>query len=169
MTTFVKNSHCSYCGNLFEEQTKWPRQCHVCLNMSYINPLPAAVVLLNVRDDDGRYGTLVQKRNINPMKGHWALTGGYMDKGETWQESACREIYEELGIESTPNEFSLLDVGVNTDKSVLIIFGVCLRTFTMEDIHFSPNEEVSDIQIIYEPMELAFPTHTEILKIWFGK
>jgi hypothetical protein len=34
----------------------------------------------------------------------------------------------------------------------------------MKDIHFVPNEEVSEIKLINKPIELAFPSHTEMLK-----
>jgi len=159
---YIKNSHCSYCGTRFTEQVAWPRKCFRCYNDSYSNPLPVVVVFLNVWEGN-KLGTLIQQRNIQPKKGEWALTGGYIDGGETWQEAAGREVYEELGIKTIPNGFHLLEVHSNTSKSNLLIFCSYLQTLRLEDIHFTPNEEVSAIQIVHDAVELAFPTHTEML------
>ncbi len=43
---------------------------------------------------------LLGLRNENPQKDFWALIGGYLDWGETLEESVYREIKEELGVES---------------------------------------------------------------------
>ncbi len=42
---------------------------------------------------------LLQLRNLEPGKGKWALTGGYVDWDETLEEAAIREVKEELGYE----------------------------------------------------------------------
>jgi hypothetical protein len=39
----------------------------------------------------------------------------------------------------------------------------------MKELNFTPNEEVTAIKIIHEPIELAFPTHTEMLALRFEK
>jgi len=31
-TEFKKDSHCSWCGNKYSEQIKYPRKCFVCYN-----------------------------------------------------------------------------------------------------------------------------------------
>ena len=79
-----KNSHCSYCGARFAEDGPWPRRCAACANVSYLNPLPVAVLLQPVDD-----GLLVIRRAIAPV-GRLALPGGFIDVGESWQAAAAR-------------------------------------------------------------------------------
>jgi len=153
ITNHIKDSHCSYCGAKFTEQENWPRKCFICWHESYKNPLPVVVTLLNVWDGK-RLGTLIQQRNHDPKKGEWAIV---------------REVREELGLETDVGDYLLSDVLSNTDKSNLLVFSICLKTFDMKDIKFVPNAEVTAIKIIHEPIELAFPTHTEMLAIRFAK
>lgn len=160
--SFVRNSHCGFCGTQFANQENWPRRCLHCTNESYRNPLPVVVTVLSVRLH-GRVGSLIQKRNINPHKGSWALTGGYIDYNESWQNAAVREVKEELGIVTDPNCYKSLSVESN-DHNNLIVFCYYDRVIPFQDIEFVPNSEVSDIKVVFEPVELCFPTHTETLK-----
>ena len=43
-------------------------------------------------------GVLLIKRGIPPSEGLWAIPGGMLELGETLQEGAEREIFEETGI-----------------------------------------------------------------------
>src|SRR5262249_4057 len=92
-TMHKKNSHCSYCGQAFVENQPYPRKSPQSTNITYVNPLPVAVCLLPV---DG--GLLCIRRDIEPGKGKLALPGGFIDLGETWQQAAARELFEETGI-----------------------------------------------------------------------
>lgn len=164
----AKDSHCSFCGTRFTEQKAWPRKCFRCYNDSYKNPLPVVVTLINVWEGN-KLGTLIQQRAHDPEKGGWAFTGGYVDEHETWQEAIVREVREELGLETEVTDYLLSDVLSNTDKSNLLVFSICLKTFDVKEINFTPNAEVIAIKIIHEPIKLAFPTHTEMLALRFEK
>lgn len=167
MINFKRNSHCGYCGTEFSNQETWPRHCAHCANITWSNPLPAATGTINVWGDPAggrRPGTLIQQRNIEPHKGEWALTGGYIDKGEAWQEALVREVREEIGLETDIKDWELVDVISNFDQSVMIVFGNCRRNVFIDEINFVPNNEVTAIKIVHEPIELAFSSHTEILR-----
>ena len=164
----AKDSHCSFCGTRFTEQKTWPRKCFRCYNDSYKNPLPVVVTLINVWEGN-KLGTLIQQRAHDPEKGGWAFTGGYVDEHETWQEAIVREVREELGLETEVTDYLLSDVLSNTDKSNLLVFSMCLKTFDVKELNFTPNAEVTAIKIIHEPIKLAFPTHTEMLALRFEK
>ena len=164
----VKGTFCSYCGGKFAEQIKWPRICFRCGNTTWSNPLPVAVAILNVWDGN-KLGTLIQQRGIDPHKGGWALTGGYIDHGETWQQAIVREVREELGLETKEEDYLLGDVMSNTDRSVMLTFCVNINAYFMDEIKFVPNDEVTAIKIVHEPVELAFPTHTIFLRERFPK
>ncbi len=61
--------------------------------MSFLNPLPVAVMLVPAAG-----GLVVIRRGIEPAKGLLALPGGYINLGESWQQAAARELFEETGI-----------------------------------------------------------------------
>lgn len=49
-----------------------------------------------IQDSTGRF-LLVQRENP-PEQGHWTLPGGRVDPGETLEEAAIREVYEETRV-----------------------------------------------------------------------
>lgn len=152
-----KNSHCSYCGEPFADAT-WPRQCSRCGNRSYLNPLPVSVILLPVGDN----GLLLIRRSIPPQEGALALPGGFIGVGESWQEAGAREVREETGIALDPAEVRLFDVRSAPDGTVLI-FGIAEPGRIEADLPvFVANHETSEMLIAREPMELAFPLHTQV-------
>ncbi len=55
--------------------------------------LAAAGLLI---DDDGRW--LVVKKSYGGLKGKWSIPAGFVDPGETVDEAAVREVFEETGI-----------------------------------------------------------------------
>ncbi|MFN0202720.1 MAG: NUDIX domain-containing protein [Bacteroidia bacterium] len=156
-----KDTHCSYCGTVFEAEN-YPKNCSHCGQITYINPLPVAVTLLTV----GK-GLLVLKRNIEPQKGHWALPGGFMEIGETWQQAVVRELQEETNIEISAEKVQFFDLLSNPQGTVMLVFGLIQTPehFALPD--FKGNEEVSELAVITEFQELAFPLHTEAVRNFF--
>jgi ADP-ribose pyrophosphatase YjhB (NUDIX family) len=167
MPTRKKHEHCSYCGSAYADDLPWPRTCLPCGNISYLNPLPVAVALLPV---DG--GLLCIRRTIEPRAGELALPGGFLEVGETWQEGCVRELREETGIIVSAAEVRLfavhsaVKVGRPSD-SVLLVFGL-LDERRSEGLAFTANEETSEMVVMREVVELAFPTHTRAMRDWFA-
>lgn len=158
---FKKYSYCSYCGAPFAVAQPWPRLCVNCGNISYLNPLPVAVVILPVGA-----GLVVIRRNTEPRKGTLTLPGGYIDFGETWQQAGSREALEETGIAVSSAELRLFDV-MNGLDGTLVVFGLtahrpasCLRPFS--------SEETQEVALIEEPTELGFSMHTEVVERFFA-
>jgi 8-oxo-dGTP diphosphatase len=161
----MKDSFCYYCGSEFTDTTKYPRNCVRCLHQTWSNPLPVVVVLQPVVDDTGpvdRIGLLIQQRNIEPQKGGWALSGGYIDAGETWEQAAAREMMEEVGMPSKERHYELWNVKAGSDNRTLLVF--CYNKYWLkglDKLNFQPNSEVAALDVMYKPRKLAFPTHTE--------
>jgi ADP-ribose pyrophosphatase YjhB (NUDIX family) len=54
------------------------------------------------------------RRAIEPKRGRWAIPGGYLEGGETLQEGAARELYEEAGVLVPAEDFQLYMLGTLT-------------------------------------------------------
>lgn len=157
-----KNSHCSYCGQPFTDQS-WPRHCAACRSITYRNPLPVAVVLVPLGE-----GLLAVRRGIEPRKGQLALPGGFIEVGESWQQAGAREVREETGLEISPSEIRDVRVLSAPDGTVLI-FGLALPRDESALPQHLPNEETEALEILRGPAELAFPLHSQIVAEYFGQ
>jgi ADP-ribose pyrophosphatase YjhB (NUDIX family) len=67
--------------------------CPKCGYIWYRNPVPAAGVVLV---ETGR--VLLVKRRWDPRAGAWCLPAGFMEAGETPEQTAVRELEEETGV-----------------------------------------------------------------------
>ncbi len=67
--------------------------CPACGFIWYHNPVPAAGVLLV---ENGR--VLLVRRRFEPRAGAWCIPAGFMEAGETPEQSAIRELREETGL-----------------------------------------------------------------------
>ena len=156
------HAHCGFCGAPFPAGLDWPRTCPACQCTTFRNPAPVAVVLLPVDD-----GLLVVQRAIPPARGEWALPGGFLDVGETWQAGAARELYEETGLRIDPGSAEIAGVRSTPGGRHVLLFTRFQAIARAEVPVFVGNAEVSAIEVIYEPRDLAFPLHTEMCKAFF--
>ena len=162
------HSHCSYYGHAFAPSQPWPRRCVHCENITFVNPLPVAVLLQPVDE-----GVLLVRRGIKPRRGKWALPGGYIDLGEGWQEAAARELFEETGVRTDPAAVRLLDAHNGSDGRTLLLFGVAAPLPAATLPEFVPNAESTERAIITAPqiagIVFAFPLHRDVLLEYFEK
>jgi ADP-ribose pyrophosphatase YjhB (NUDIX family) len=86
---------CSHCGQPVSLETPpgdhLPRHvCKACGAIHYQNP---KIVVGCVPEHEGRI--LLCRRAIEPRVGYWTVPAGFMENGETLQQGAARECYEE--------------------------------------------------------------------------
>lgn len=126
--------------------------------MSFVNPLPVAVLVVPVDS-----GVLVIRRGIEPGIGQLALPGGFIDLGETWEHAAARELREETGIVVDAERIDHLRTTSALDGRLVLVFGRAPQMFERDLPEFEPTPETTERSIVCSPIELAFPTHTEVL------
>ncbi len=87
---------CPKCGEKLIWKKEGERKREACLScgfIHYVNPTPAAGVLI---EKNGKI--LLVQRKFSPWKGLWQAPAGFVEWGETPEETAIREAEEEAGV-----------------------------------------------------------------------
>jgi len=137
--------------------------CPKCGYIHYLNPVPAAGVLLA-----GPRGLLMVKRRYEPRAGAWCLPAGFMEYGETPERCAVRELKEETGL--LGRLLGLFGVYAGLDdprvRSVLILY-VAERVSG----RLAPGDDAVDARWFPRgklPRAIAFESHRQALAEYFG-
>ncbi len=90
---------CPQCGGVLESRTlrtgEPPRLvCRACQFVFFLDPKVATGAIFSL---DG--GIVLVKRAIEPRSGKWVFPGGYVDRGESLEAAAIREVKEEAGLD----------------------------------------------------------------------
>jgi len=133
--------------------------CGDCGFIAYENP---KIVVGSVVVEDGR--VLLCRRAIEPRRGFWTLPAGYMELGETVEEGAAREAWEEarakLALDGTLGVYSIARIG-----QVQVIFRARLA-----EPGFEPGPESLEVRLFewgdIPWDEIAFPSVRWALKAW---
>jgi len=89
---------CPRCGNRLDSRVLKIGEplrlvCQACAFVFFLDPKVATGVVFSY---DG--GILLVQRAIHPSYGKWVFPGGYVDRGETLEAAALREVREESGL-----------------------------------------------------------------------
>jgi ADP-ribose pyrophosphatase YjhB (NUDIX family) len=133
--------------------------CGDCGFVAYENP---KIVVGSVVIEDGR--VLLCRRAIEPRRGFWTLPAGFMEMGETAEEGAAREAWEEarakLALEGVLGVYSIARIG-----QVQVIFRARLA-----EPGFAPGPESLDVRLFEWGEipwdEIAFPSVRWALQDW---
>lgn len=73
-------------------------------------------------EENGKF--LVVKKKYGGLKGQWSFPAGFVDQGETVDEAAKREVFEETGILAEPTKIAGIRSGVikNEISDNLVVF-----------------------------------------------
>ena len=100
-----------------------------------------------------------------PRYDDWSLPKGKLDRGESWEDAALREVEEEIGIRARLGE-ELDPVAYNDRKGRAKV----VRYWLMEPEHeiaFTPNDEVDELRWLAPPEAielLTYPHDAELVE-----
>jgi ADP-ribose pyrophosphatase YjhB (NUDIX family) len=98
--------------------------CGACGYIHYENPKVIAGCII---EREGHY--LLCQRAIPPRVGTWTLPAGFMENGETTEQAALREVWEETGVRAEIlSPYSIFSVPRISE--VYIIFRACALEIT---------------------------------------
>lgn len=155
---------CSVCGAKVELSIPHgddrPRFiCTGCRTIHYQNPkvVTGAIVLAGEK-------LLICKRAIEPRMGTWTLPAGYMENGETVEEAARREVWEEAGAQLTElRPYALLNLTI-VNQIYFMFLG------RLKGGVYSAGEESLEVKLVeladipWE--ELSFPVIRRVLEVF---
>ena len=168
----MRDSFCSCCGTAYTPPLTYPRVCPSCKTQVWSNPIPVSVVLVPVRHALGE-GLLVVRRSIEPKKGLLALTGGFLEDHETWQQGGAREVREETGVVLDPSTLSSFWFTSTAPKpNRVLLFSVARPLDGAAMPAFVTSNETSERGLIFGPDGLetlfAFDLHVAALQRYFA-
>ena len=152
--------YCQRCGHglargAVEEKPRL--RCPQCGYVVFLDPKLAAVVLV---ETDGNL--VLVRRAIEPALGRWSFPSGYVDRGESVEEGAVREVREETGLLVAITGL----VGVYSTSGNPVVLAVFTAEVTGGELR--PGAEVTETAE-FNPDELPplpFPHDDEILRDW---
>jgi ADP-ribose pyrophosphatase YjhB (NUDIX family) len=159
--------YCMECGERLE--IRWDEQdlrdrlvCRSCNLIRYENPRILVATMLTYQDR-----LLLCRRAEEPSLGKWNPPSGFMERGETLEQAAARETFEEVGVKVSPSELDLYTV---TSLAKISEVYVCFRGSLTTDA-FKAGREVLDVQFFSEDeipwKDLAYPEMSGFLKLFF--
>ncbi|RDI20990.1 NUDIX domain-containing protein [Lentzea flaviverrucosa] len=162
----ARDDFCSSCGTQYSDTSAYPRRCVGCGHMVWANPSPVVVLLVPVKDGP-RTGLLTVRRAIPPV-GELAFVSGFMDRGESWQQSAVRELEEEAGVCIPPEDLRPLHFVSTPDGGTVLMFATAPAINAEDMPPFVPNDEASERKVIFDCVPLAFPLHNDVATKYFS-
>lgn len=152
VTSLMEYRFCPKCGSVADRKLPNLLICKNCDYNFYINPAPTNAIIL----ENSRGEILLVKRKFEPMKGFWDLPGGFIEIGESIEESSLREIKEELGIDisevtyfkSYPDEYLYQGINVKT-------LGITLVGKISDNAEINPADDVEEAKF-YKKEDISF-------------
>jgi ADP-ribose pyrophosphatase YjhB (NUDIX family) len=157
---------CSNCGSdklVFDIPIGDNRQRHICQNcdtIHYSNPNIVAGCLPIWEDK-----VLLCRRSIQPRRGYWNIPAGYLENGETVEEGALREVWEEA-------EASVTIIGVHTIFSIPHINQIYIHFLgELQNLDYGVGEESLEVELFAEEEipwdDMAFKSSEFALQRYF--
>ena len=156
--------YCPVCASQLIEKHIFDALRPTCSECGFIYFLSPKLVAVIVVYHEGKI--LLGKRNINPGKGKWSYFSGYVNRGESVEGAAIREVKEETNLDIQLEKL----IGVysaNENPNVLIAYQASIVNNELSGLT-AQADEVSELALFTaeELPELAFPFDEQILHDW---
>lgn len=142
---------CFNCGGKLESKEGKILRCSSCSKNTYIDPSPTNGAI--IENEKGEI--MLVRRAKDPKKGYWDIPGGFINPGETAEESTVRELREELGA----NQIELEYLGTESDTYEYqgTVYPVLAFVFKakISTKNLSPADDVTEIKF-FTPKALPF-------------
>ncbi len=158
--------YCSVCGGelrlgIPEGDNRERHICDRCNTVHYRNPKVVVGCIAHWEDR-----VLMCRRAIEPRYGLWTVPAGFLENGETTYLGAARETLEEANARVDIEDL-YVTVNLPHISQVYMLFRGRLL-----DLDFSPGDESLEVRLMTRAempwSQIAFPTVTEALKLYFA-
>ena len=158
---------CSNCGkknNYGEKDGNTRFYCTKCNTIHYENPKPTATLICPRNNE-----ILLVKRAADPGRGLLGLPGGFIEKGESTEAAAKRELKEETGLDG--NAVRILGVcsHFNTMFGDILLIGIEVEVVDWSTMVAGDDAEEADLFSLNNLPGLAFPCHEKIVNMYREK
>jgi len=158
---------CSNCGekNQFGEIDGNKRfYCPHCMTIHYENPKPTATLICPQNDN-----ILLVKRASNPGKGLWGLPGGFIEKGESTEVGAERELMEETNLKGKVKQILGTCSHFNTIFGDILLVGMEIEISNWSKMKAGDDAAEAILFTLKDLPQLAFPCHEKIVRMYQNK
>ena len=155
---------CSNCGenNKFGKQDGHNRfYCPYCYTIHYENPKPTATLICPKNNS-----ILLVKRAKDPGKGLWGLPGGFIEKGETLEEGATRELLEETNLKGKVKQILGTCSHFNTIFGDILLIGIEILICGWSQIKAGDDATEATLFPLADLPDLAFPCYDNIVEMY---
>lgn len=157
-------TYCPKCAGALKIISEDLQTCTQCGFHLYNNP--KATNALIIENEKGKI--LLAKRAIEPQIGQWDLPGGFINAGETLEESMQREAKEELGVNVTNLQYFASYTDTYLYQEVVFPTLVFILTGKVNTAQLTAKDDISQIKFFDKnkiPFEdVAFESVTQALK-----
>jgi ADP-ribose pyrophosphatase YjhB (NUDIX family) len=121
-------NYCSHCGQPISRRSTRDQTfryvCEACGATHYENPRTIVACIAYWREK-----ILLCRRAQEPARGQWVLPSGFLECGETLQEGAARETFEETGVRIDPHRLDLYSVvNMTAIQQIIVAFRTQLES-----------------------------------------
>jgi ADP-ribose pyrophosphatase YjhB (NUDIX family) len=138
--------------------------CSECNTIHYENPKPTATIICPKNNE-----ILLVKRAINPSKGLWCLPGGFIERGESPEEAAVRELNEETQLRGCVVNILGTCSHYNTIFGDILLIGLKMEVEDWSTMEAGDDAEETGLFSIKTLPRLAFPCHEKIVNMYKGQ
>lgn len=137
--------------------------CGHCGHVHYENPKILVACIATVRDK-----VLWIRRNTEPKRDHWAIPSGFVELGESPEEAACRELFEETRAYMPASALNLFVVGsIPAINQIYLVYHG-----ELPEPKFEPTAEASAV-MLYDAKEApwqqyAYPEVAEAMRQFYA-